>query len=219
MKSFKTFLAGFVALCATVLAHPSGARAGENTPQTVPVRLSGVWVLDRQASDDAREKMREIRQDRGAPTPPGSPGGGRMSGPGDRRGPGGGPPPGAMAGPDPREAMKALFEPAETIRITQTPAEIEVDEVDGRLRRFHPNGRAYKTDNGLAETTAEWKDGVLHVQITRDRGPKVVETWAVSSDGRRLTVQVQQEGRRTPEITLKRVYTRSEDEAPEPAAR
>jgi hypothetical protein len=203
-----------VALAATVVLAPAPARAGEDRVPGASVDLSGVWVLDREKSDDAREKMREAMGGPGGRSGPGGPGGRRPGSGGGAPGAGGGPPPGAVGGQDPREAMKALFEPAEEITITQTPREIEVDETFGELRRFRPNGRTYKTDNGLSETKAEWKDGVLHVETKGGPGAKRVETWELSPDGRRLTVRVEVEGGRMPDLTLTRVYNRSEDEPP-----
>src|SRR5512143_287619 len=77
-----------------VVPGPLRAAAGEKAkvgPSTV--NLAGRWVYNREASDDARQKMREGTEGRGGPG--GGPGGG---GPG--AGPGGGDPGGGgMGGP------------------------------------------------------------------------------------------------------------------------
>jgi hypothetical protein len=216
MRPGRALLAGVLAL---LLALPAvaAARAQGKAKTPAPADLSGVWILNPELSDDTRDEMHETMEGRGGGSgggpPPMSPGGGR-AGP-----PGGGPGAGGPSGADPQERMRALFEPAEEIWVTQTPAEIEVDEVYGRLRRFRPNGRKYKTDNGTAEIQSEWKDGQLRVKTERGRGAKEVETWELSPDGRRLTVRLRLEGGRMPEITLTRVYDRGEEKATEPEGR
>jgi hypothetical protein len=215
MRRGPALLAGVFALF-FALPGVAAARAPRESKTPAPIDLSGVWILNPDLSDDARQKMHEMMQGRGGGPgggpPPMSPGGGRAGPPGGGRGPGG------VGGADPQERIRALFEPAEEIWVTQTPAEIEVDEVDGRLRRFHPNGRKYKTDNGTAEIQSEWKDGKLQVKTERGRGAKEVETWELSPDGRRLTVRLRLGGGRTPEISLTRVYDR-EEKAAEPEGR
>ena len=142
----------------------------------------------------------------------GGPGGG-MGGPG---GGGGrmGPPPGGMGGDDdPREAMRAVFEPAEELVIEQTETEITVEEKFAETRHLHPDGKKYKTDNGASEIKASWKEGQLVIETKRSRGGRVVETWERIPDGSRLIVNVKMEGGFGPGLALKRVYDRAEGDA------
>ena len=84
------------------------------------------------------------------------------------------PPPGEMAGgDDPREAMRAIFEPADEMVVTQTDTEIAIDEKFGETRRLHPDGKKRKTDNGTSETKAYWKDGKLLVETKGGPGGMV----------------------------------------------
>jgi hypothetical protein len=185
---------------------------GPAVPDEVPkaqasADLAGRWTLNRDLSDDAREKMREGMSKRGpgGGGGPGGPGGG-MGGPPGRGGPGGmGGPPGGGAGDDPREAMRAILEPAEELQIAQSEAEIAVDEKFGRMRRLHPDGKKYKTDNGASEIKSTWKDGRLVVETKGSRGT-VVETWERVPDGSRLIVNVRLEGGVGPKLELKRIY-------------
>jgi hypothetical protein len=188
---------------ALILALVSAAAAAARPAHggdAQPVRrtdLAGRWTYNVQLSDDARQKMREGMEKRGGPSggPPMGPGGG-----GGMRGPGGG------GADDPREAMRALFEPAEELTVTQSESEIAVDEKFGRLRRLHPDGKKYKTDNGTAEIKSYWKDGKLVVETKRNRGASAIETWERVPDGSRLIVNVRLEGGPGPKLELKRIY-------------
>jgi hypothetical protein len=194
-----------VSSCALV-ARP--ARSGD-VQQAARVDLSGRWAYNAQLSDDAREKMREGMSKRG----PGGGGGlggpgGGMGGPGagtGGRGGGMGGPPGTGGDDDPREAMRAILEPAEELLIAQGEAEIAVDEKFGRMRRLHPDGKKYKTDNGASEIKSYWKEGRFVVETKRARGSSI-ETWERVPDGSRLIVTVRLEGGVGPKLELKRIY-------------
>ncbi len=195
---------------------PVPVAAGEGKPgeALAPVDLSGRWVYNPRLSDDAREKMRQGREQ-----PGGRPGGGGPMGPGGggMGGPGGGrmgPPPGA-GGDDARESMRAVFEPAEELTIAQSGTEIVIEERFARTRRLHPDGKKYKTDNGASEIKTAWKEGKLRVETKRTRGGGVVETWELVPDGSRLIVNVRIEPGFAPAVELKRIY----DRAPQDGAR
>jgi len=186
-------------------------------PAQARVDLAGRWIYNVRLSDDAREKMREGMEGRGGPGggrpsrgPGGGMGGGGMGGPGGGGGGMGGPPgkagpPDAGGGDDPREAMRAILEPAEELLIAQNEAEIAVDEKFGRMRRLHPDGKKYKTDNGASEIKSYWKEGRLVVETKRARGSSI-ETWERVPDGSRLIVTVRLEGGVGPKLELKRIY-------------
>jgi hypothetical protein len=114
-------------------------------------------------------------------------------------------PPGAGGGDDPREAMRSILEPAEELLIAQGEAEIAVDEKFGRMRRLHPDGKKYKTDNGASEIKSYWKEGRFVVETKRARGSSI-ETWERVPDGSRLIVTVRLEGGVGPKLELKRIY-------------
>ncbi len=206
-----------VAFCVGVVPGPPPSSAGEKAkvePSTV--NLSGRWVYNREASDDARQKMREGTEGRGGPgggpggggPGGGDPGGGGMGG---RGGGPTGPPPGGMGDDDARESMRAIFEPAEELAVTQTATEVAVDEKFGRTRRLHPDGKKYKTENGTSEIKTSWKEGKLVVETKRDRGTGVTETWELVPDASRIIVNVKMQGGFGPSVTLKRIYDRAKD--------
>lgn len=198
-------------------ARPSCAADHQPTSSAAPA-LAGRYRFDREASDDASARMREVMEKRGGsgggrPMGPGR--GGGMSGHpgGGAPGPGRGGPPGMGQGDEGREAMRAVFEPADELVIVQSDDEITVDEKYGRARRLHPDGRKYKTQNGTAEIKSYWKDGRLVVETRSARGANLVETWERASDGARLTVLVRLEGGPGGKLELKRVYDRMEAES------
>jgi len=204
------------AFCVGVVPGPPRSSAGETAkvePSTA--NLSGRWVYNREASDDARQKMREGTEGRGSGGGPGvggsggdGPGGGGMGG---RGGSPMGPPAGGMGDDDARESMRAVFEPAEELAVTQTGTEVAIDEKFGRTRRLHPDGKKYKTENGVSEVKTSWKGGKLVVETKRDRGMGVTETWELVPDASRIIVTVKMQGGFGPSVELKRIYDRAKD--------
>ncbi|HEX9187641.1 MAG TPA: hypothetical protein VGB87_11240 [Vicinamibacteria bacterium] len=125
-----------------------------------------------------------------------------------------GPPPGMGGDDDPREAMRAVFEPAEELTVTQDATEIGVEEKFGRTRRLHPDGKKYKTDNGASEIKTSWKERRLLVETRRTRGGSVVETWELVPDGSRIILNVKVQNPFGPAVELKRIYDRAPEDAP-----
>ena len=225
-----------LALPIGVAPGPPRASADEKAKVApVAVDLSGRWVYNRELSDDARKKMREGVEGRGGPGGggpggggTGGPGGGGMGGPGGSGmsgrggggmgGPGGqmGPPPGGMGGDDDaRESMRAIFEPAEELAVTQAGTEIGIDEKFGRTRRLHPDGKKYKTDNGASEIKTSWKEGKLLVETKGTRGGGIVETWELVPDRTRIILMVKVQGGFGPSVELNRIYDRAKEGAPQ----
>jgi hypothetical protein len=89
--------------------------------------------------------------------------------------------------------------------ITHTDVEIAVLEKDGRLRALHPDGKGYK-DSAGAEIKTRWDGDRLVVETRRERGPKVVETFALESDPRRLVVSIKLDMPSGDPVTVRRVY-------------
>jgi len=198
------------------------ARGGE-APKATSVELSGRWTYNVEASDDAREKMRQAMEGSGGrPMGPGGGSGGGygggVGGPGGAAGsPGGrGGLPGMGGSGEPSEDMRAILDPAEELAITQAGFEITVDEKFGRMRHLRADGKKYKTDNGTAEVKTSWKEGKLLVETTREPGGTVTELWERAADGSRLVVTVRVEGGPRGKLALKRVYDKAPAEGQNP---
>jgi hypothetical protein len=190
------------------------ARAAER-PGAGAVDLSGQWSFNKQLSDDQQSKLPtsgERRHDLDSSGPgagdaadgeePGRGGGGAHGG-------GKAAPPVATVDDDPRGPRQAA-EPGATLTITQTQAEIVVQEGPGQPRSLYPNGRTYKADDGASDIRSQWKDGALVVEKKNTRGWRLTETWRLAPDGKRLTLDWRLEGGSRPRVSLRRVYDRAE---------
>ena len=211
MIAERVLIAGLALLVAGVPSAPAA--------ETARPSLSGRWTLNARESEDAREKMRQAGGGRRGPGGGGGgergPGGGGPRGGGPRgggfggRGPRGGGPGGGREGGDRRESMRAVFEAPPEITITHTSKEIALLEKDGRLRALHPDGKGYQ-DTGGAEVKTRWDDARLVVETRPERGPKVVETFVLEAEPRRLVVNVRLETPSGTPVTVRRVYDAAE---------
>jgi hypothetical protein len=164
--------------------------------------FSGRFRLNAAQSEDPREKMREAMKNR---RPEGGGGGmPRGSGGGPRGGPGG-------PRPDGEGGQWSSLEAAKAMTVTHTAFEIAVVEDDGRLRTLHPDGRAYKAENGALDVKTRWDAGRLVVETKSERGPKAIETWSLDAQGR-LVIQTNLEGPHG-SVQWKRVYDRDASES------
>jgi hypothetical protein len=196
-------LAGAGAASSRLLAADS--LASEEKPKVasgVP-DLSGSWVLDKDLSDDAHQKMRDA-----AERPRGGYGRPGMGGPG-MGGPGVGMPPTVISGDDDAgDSMHAIFDPAEELSVYQGQPEIVMDEKFVRRRTLHADGKKYKAENGMSEVKTQWKEGRLIVETRGFRGRKTTETWELNATGKRLTALIKVASGFGPAVTIKRVYDR-----------
>lgn len=132
---------------------------------TAKPNLSGKWVLNVKESDLPKPPaMREGMPPRpeGFGPPPGGPGRGMR-------------PPGGPAGGPPRER-------AERFSIEQNGDAVTFHYADGWSRTL----RAGEAKSEETSTTARWEGSKL--VTSRSMGPKVTETYEVSSDRSRLTI-------------------------------
>jgi hypothetical protein len=218
---------------------PAGdARAAADAKPSTSPDYSGHWVYNVSLSDDAREKMREARGSGSGGGYGGGGGGGYggggyggrgggygggMGGRGGGYGGGGGGGYGHHGGGggsrggsstpsdgDLTKKSSALNPPLE-LKVAQTEAEIDVDDMVGKVRKLYPNGKKYKSDDGDSEVKSSWHDGKLQVETKKSHGGSVTETWERVPDGSRLIVHVKLEGS-FGKLELKRIYDR---EAPD----
>lgn len=168
-----------------------------------PGNLSGTWKLNRELSDDPREKMREARESGGG----GSRGGGFR---GHRGGGGGGGFHGrhregnAEGGTGDSEDLTRAFE---TLSIVHRDPELRITDAAGHEHVLYTDDRRIEEERsaGTAKIRARWKDGHVVVTTTPEHGSKIVETYAVTADGSVLTVTTAIEGRGR-EIEFRRIY-------------
>jgi hypothetical protein len=96
------------------------------------------------------------------------------------------------------------------LTITQSEAEIVVSETPGGHRSYYPNGKTYKADEGQSNVKSSWRDGKLVFEKRNVQGWRLTETWELSADRGRLTIDQRFEGGHRPKATVKRVYDRIE---------
>ncbi len=213
MRAVAIAISGALGCFAVAGFAPASAASADEKPKASAVApdLSGRWLLNKQLSDDAHEKMRQsMERPRGGYGPgpttmgPGPGGGGRL-----------GLPPPTGGDDDPGESsMHAILEPAEEVTIFQGQPEIVIAEKFSRRRTLHADGRKYKADNGTSEVKTAWKEGRLVVETRGFRGRKTTETWELNTTGTRLTALVKLESGYGKPVTIKRVYDRAGDAPP-----
>ena len=206
------------ALVLTLLVVPTAARA-EKAAGKHP-DLTGSWTLNEAMSENAQDKMRDLRSQRragrggfGGP-PPGTGRGGGVGGGGwstggrgrSRGEPGDGP---ADSDRDPAGPMATIDQGVDAIEIAQTEDQVAITYADDRLRILFADGRKDERTGpmGAVVTTAKWnKDGELTVRSKTESG-KITEVYKLDRDGARLLVDLTIDGPMG-EITFFRTYDR-----------
>jgi hypothetical protein len=194
------------------------------------VSLTGYWKLDRERSDDPKQKVREAME--GMRTGEYTPGGESPTGPGvdvmtpgDPRtrnptGPGGGvlPPYGGQpgrrgqspygGGGDPRAAVLPEIDRPKELLIAQRTSLVLIQEGDDEdsVRGVHTDGQRRPIPGGGGEMSGAWEEGKLVVETWRDDGVRRTETFELSADGRELTVIVSIAAPQMPSLTIKSLY-------------
>ena len=168
--------------------------------------LGGAWVLNRDLGTAPGSEPGPGpggREGRGRGPGGGAPGGGR-GGPGGgggfggfggrgggRGGPGGGGPRGTREDMETRRAlMDEVMRLPPRFTLAQEGDKVVIIEPDGVVRTYLVNGRKEKHQltNGTIETTSSWDKATLKMDIVVGERMKLVRTFALTSDPRRLQV-------------------------------
>ena len=202
-----TAVVGIAVFIAAWLAVESSAQAPEK------VALSGVWTLNREASDQPPS-----REDRGDSRERGRGGFGRGGGMGrgGSRGGGGGGRQGGMSR-DPqdmarmRDAIRDIMNPSNRLTIVQTDTMVLVTGADGRTTRLSPNGSKIKEENTNIERKTKWDGGRLVSEISGLGPGKITQTFSLDPEHHQLRIAVQTEGGRMGQArTITHVYDAEE---------
>lgn len=153
-------------------------------------KLAGHWQLNKDQSDDVRQKMQAARGDSGG-------GGGR--GEGGRNGEG-------------RGQRAGMMDEFQTLAIEQTGSNVKVTGKSGHVLAQYPSSDSTAEKNagpegeGQRTTTSQWQDGQLTVVTQSPRG-KSTRTYSLSPDGKQLYVTTKMENERFKEpVTYRLVY-------------
>jgi hypothetical protein len=211
-------------------AEPQATPAAKPKEPAVPPRttLAGAWKLNRDQSDDGRQRV-QVAEGAGSNYPGGgSPGGGYPGGgypgggyPGGYpRGPWGGSPRGGGGGPNggPRydgkdiednPRIQSLIYPAESLTVDLKNPEIDVTDDRSRKLILYTDGRQLpkSSNDSHQEVAAHWDGSML---VSDEKGPlggKMNRTFELSNDGRQLyeTLHIDN-GRSGTPITIRYVY-------------
>ena len=195
-------------------------------------QLQGVWRLDRTASEDpqkiidklkaeAEKKMRRAMNAAPSYSDSGPGAGGR--GRGGRGGAGGQqqspddlqaePPPGPIGpGGDPlrnsptMHELRAVLQRSDYLTIRQSPEQISFD-YGTTVRSYTPGDKSVvSSENGVADQTSGWSDKKYEIHIKPQLGPRVIEEYSLSPDGKQLIVKVTIGPFELSKVELMRVY-------------
>ncbi len=201
-------------------AHPGTGHAQEAAQTEIsddgtPVNLSGLWIIDKKASDDLKQALIPSG-DRGKGSGGGmSGGGGGRGGHGRGGGMGGNIGGGAPSGIQERmmRNMKDLEKEISRLEIFQTEHEFNVTDGMEMTRLIFTDGRDNKvwTRQGEAIAKGDWQNNTLKIEI-QSAGKKQgqVRHYTLSEDGNKLTVLFKKSmGPSGEPKTLRLVYRRN----------
>jgi hypothetical protein len=196
-----------------------------------PVDLSGMWLLNRAASDDPQkifEKLRpkasDTRRDDDAPdeTPnggddSGQSGGSPPGGGGRRRGRSGG---GQFQQPQSNRSYRndaymrtplvrmfiAMLARGDEVTVRQSSEAFSLD-YGSTVRTYTPGGKSVvSAEWGVADQHSGWKGKEYVIEVKPQNGVPLTEKFGLSDDGKQLIEQLHMGGDGFPVIDMKRVY-------------
>jgi hypothetical protein len=181
---------------------PPSAQQAPVQPAATP-NLAGKWKLNRDQSDDPREKMREALGNTG------NRGGGRQRGLGGRPGAG---------GLGQRRPLQGPMDLADLSQLTIAQSEdmTKVSGASGRVLALYSAAHsASPQPSGKGSYTppaAKWQDNQLVVATEGARGGKTTRAYSLSPDGNQLYLTIRSENQRFREpLTIRFVYDRAKD--------
>lgn len=175
------------------LAH-TPAQAGSQDATASAQKLAGQWQLNKDQSDDPRQKMQQARGD--SDGGPGGVGNGGERGQGGRNGG--------------SRGAGGMMDEMQTLRIDQTGSNLKISGKSGRVLAQYPSSDAADANSSEGEghrtTTSQWQNGELTGVSQGPRG-KTTRTFSLSPNGKQLYVSTKMENERFKEpVTYRLVY-------------
>jgi hypothetical protein len=202
------------ALRAQAPAGPLPGATPQDGPVATPIKakvavkprqaILGAWVLNREDSDEPRDREEQSRGNRGG-YGGGRPGGGYPGGGGGGRGGYGG----RGESEEDRARMRELMTPAREIQLAATGAEVDLTDNLDRKRAFMTDGRKLQKpkDSSYAEIAAHWEGSRLVTDEKDARGNKMSRTFELSADGLQLNETLHMvRGRSNTPVVMRFVY-------------
>jgi hypothetical protein len=178
------------------------AKAPEPPPLPQPRQtIMGAWKLNRDESDDMRNRSQESNN---RTYGGGRPGGGGWPGGGHHGGYGGG------ESDSERQKMREFLSPPATITFSMAGAEVDLMDDHDRKRAFMTDGRKLQKskDDSYQEIAAKWDGSRLVSDEKSPRGGKMSRTFELSPDGRQLyeNLHIEGSGRNSHTLEIHYVY-------------
>src|SRR5262249_24080621 len=188
--------------------------AGNGDDKTKPI-LSGRWQLNRDLSEDADRKLRDMRE--GMAGSAGDHGGGMGRGGGMGGGGGMGPGGGSAGGMEQmraqmEEAQRMLKETPSTVVIMHEDPKLTVVDGDGRQRTLYTDKRKVTADGHEVKT--KWDRERVVAETKVGESVKVIETYELAPDRRQLVVDMKMEISmmgRSRSVSIRRVYDKTSE--------
>jgi len=202
---------GPIAVLALIFAVPTHAAAPDSSHTPT---LAGVWTLDVGKSDSAEEKLAAMRRSGAGwqrTTRVGREGGG-IPGERSRGGPGGGVDERRERPNDPERRL--MMRPPASMLIEQTDSTVVLFEQGLPIEVLViglPQDRAGTVEPGAPHVVATWSTGRLLTLREDDRGGRAVQQFALSPDGKTLSLILRREPRDDrPVLEIRREYRRDD---------
>jgi hypothetical protein len=195
-----------------VSAPPPGTMPAAKPQEAAPLppprqSILGAWKLNRDESDDLRNRSQASHGSGGGGY------GGRRAGGGWPGGGGYGGHRGGMGGgesDEERQKMHELLSPAMTMTFSMTGAEVDLIDDRDRKRAFITDGRKLQKskDDNNQEIAAKWDGNRLITDEKSPRGGKMSRTFELSPDGRQLyeNLRMESSGRNNRSLDVHYVY-------------
>ena len=194
-----------------VAAPPPGTATAAKAPEQAPLppprqSILGAWKLNKDESDDMRNRSQDSRGSNGGGY------GGRRGGGGWPGGGGGGRRGGYGGGEsdEQRQQMHELLSPPATMAFSATGAEVDLQDDHDRKRAFMTDGRKLQKskDYNYQEIAAKWDGNRLVTEEKSPRGGKMSRTFELSPDGRQLyeNLHIESSGRNNRSLDRHYVY-------------
>jgi hypothetical protein len=193
--------------------QPQAAQAPAQSTNT-KTNLAGTWTLNKDQSDDPRQKMHDAMQNSGGNGGPGGGGGGRNRGGGE----GGG---GGRGHGEGRGQGGGMMSDFSQLTIVQTDTSVKVTGESGRvLAAYSANSTSGSgtqggsssgsgssgNDEGYTPPEAHWQGSQL-VAVQQQRMGTTTRTYEMSPDGKQLYVTTKMESQRFSQpVTYRLVY-------------
>jgi hypothetical protein len=194
-----------------------------NQAERRPARqsIAGAWKLNRDESDDAREKIRDAQREESTNSPGrgnGPYGGGTWGGgypfPRPGGGWGGGPSGRNRGGWDAPgdtdfQRMNEFLNPADSVNLTIKDGEVDFSDNQNRKRVFYTDGRKLEKpkDENYREIAAHWEGNRLVAEEKSAPGGQLRRSFELAAEGQKLYETVYLEGtRQRSSVSIRFVY-------------